>query len=226
MGVKKIIISPDNTKAIKFFEDLDRKKAEYNKKTDAKLTRIIAAKKLVKWLFPNYYSYIKEEDNDVEYTFYSALNDIIYNVTFSIDDYSSYWDNFSTLLQNGYSFGFRSKKFSSRKRVQDDLVFATIYKIMSDFMENVGKETVLLYHCDTSDNRQSYRNKLFNNWEKLVTDTQFYKHSIEAEIQKPGHSTTANYYFGFITFLDNPQLDTLKQEFESFSYYIIEPKED
>lgn len=42
----------------------------------------------------NYYSFIKEEDNDVEYTFYSEINDIIYNVTFSIDDYSLYLNDF------------------------------------------------------------------------------------------------------------------------------------
>ena len=44
MSVKKIVISPDNVNAIKFFEDLDRKKAEFNKKADAKLDKIIAYK--------------------------------------------------------------------------------------------------------------------------------------------------------------------------------------
>ncbi len=48
MSVKKIVISPNNAKAIHFFEELDRKKAELNKKMDAKLDKIISAKKAVK----------------------------------------------------------------------------------------------------------------------------------------------------------------------------------
>lgn len=45
MSVKKIVISPDNNKAIRFFEELDRKKAELNSRIDAKLNKLIAAKK-------------------------------------------------------------------------------------------------------------------------------------------------------------------------------------
>lgn len=48
MSVKKIIISPNNIKAIHFFEELDRKKTELNKKIDAKLDKIISAKNAVK----------------------------------------------------------------------------------------------------------------------------------------------------------------------------------
>lgn len=45
MSIKKLVIGPTNTKAIKFFEGLDRKKAEFNKKAEAKLNKFIAAKK-------------------------------------------------------------------------------------------------------------------------------------------------------------------------------------
>lgn len=173
----------------------------------------------------NYYSFIKEEDNDVEYTFYSEINDIIYNVTFSIDDYSLYLNDFPTLLQNSYSFGFRSKKFSQKNTKKDNLIFPTIYKIINNFMDYAGKQTVLLYHCDVADDKQTYRNKLFNNWGKLVNGTNLYKHSVETEIQKTEQSSKINYYFGFITFLDNPNIDKVKQEFESFTFYIIQPKE-
>ncbi|WP_156088738.1 hypothetical protein [Mucilaginibacter pedocola] len=35
MAVKKIVISPDNNKAIAFFEELDRKKSDTFKKIDS-----------------------------------------------------------------------------------------------------------------------------------------------------------------------------------------------
>jgi hypothetical protein len=38
MEIKKIVISPDNKKAIAFFDELDRKKAEMSKKIDAMVT--------------------------------------------------------------------------------------------------------------------------------------------------------------------------------------------
>jgi len=46
MSIKKIVIGPTNTKAIKFFEDLDRKKVEFNKKAEAKLNKFMSAKEL------------------------------------------------------------------------------------------------------------------------------------------------------------------------------------
>ncbi|WP_394331150.1 DUF6169 family protein [Arcticibacter svalbardensis] len=46
------------------------------------------------------------------------------------------------------------------------MVFSTIYKIISDFFADKGKETILLYHSDTSDGRHHSRNRLFNSWTK------------------------------------------------------------
>ncbi len=45
MSVKKIVISPDNKKAVAFFEEIARKKAEIYKKIDNLTINKLASKK-------------------------------------------------------------------------------------------------------------------------------------------------------------------------------------
>jgi len=176
-------------------------------------------------LYPNFYSFTREEDTDeVQYTF-STGNDIGVVVSFVHNEYDQYLAEFPTLLEHGYSFGFMSKKFSLERSRKDDLVFSTIYQIIEDFVsEDADKTTVLLYHCDTNDGRQECRNKLFSNWEQRVKETNLFKYSVEVEIQKPDDQTLTTYYVGLITFLDNPRIESVKEEFTRFCYYIVQPK--
>lgn len=44
MSINKLVIAPSNVKAIKFFDELDRKKAELKSKAEVKLNKLIAAK--------------------------------------------------------------------------------------------------------------------------------------------------------------------------------------
>lgn len=44
MSINKLVIGPKNVKAIKFFDELDRKKAELKSKAEAKLNKLLATK--------------------------------------------------------------------------------------------------------------------------------------------------------------------------------------
>ncbi len=172
--------------------------------------------------FANYYSYLREEDeeNSIFFQFITKDNNA-YTVYFKIDDYTQYIDEFPLLLQKGYSFGIRRQKFSTqRKNFSDPLVFSTIYRIVLDFFESNGNETILLYHCDHSDGKEVYRNKLFENWERKISHINaLEKHSIEVQVGEK------DFFLGFITLPNNPLIDDIKAEFEAFSFYIIQPKE-
>lgn len=46
MNIDKIVISSKNTKAVEFFEDLNKKKLAFNKRAEAKLSKMILLKKV------------------------------------------------------------------------------------------------------------------------------------------------------------------------------------
>jgi hypothetical protein len=172
-----------------------------------------------------YYSFLKveTEDNSVFYQFITH-NNVAYTVYFSIDQYEQYVDEYPVLLHKGYAFGFRRQKFNaSQKNIHDERVSATIYHIITDFIQSKGEETILLYHCDTSDGKQSYRNRLFNMWEQVFAGSPFTRHSIEVQIDRD--EKLIFYYLGFITLSKNPLLEDVKSEFDAFSIYLVEPKD-
>lgn len=174
----------------------------------------------------DYYSYFEAEEQDGSiYYVFSTDNNCGYTVYFKMDEYTDYVEEYPLLLQNGYAFGFHRNKFSSpQKNTKDPLVLETIYKIITDFLDQKGLETVLLYHCDANDNKQACRNKLFNDWEKMVAERSgILKHSIEVIIGA-GTENQQDNYLGFLTLLDNPLIEDIKSEFEDFSINLIMPK--
>ena len=86
----------------------------------------------------------------------------------------------------------------------------------------MGNESVLLFHCDTSDHLQRCRHILFNKWYKnCPIKDQFIKEALEIEIalQPP-----VMHYIGYITMINNPELTKLQEEFNSFSMHMIGSK--
>ncbi|OOQ61155.1 DUF6169 family protein [Mucilaginibacter pedocola] len=170
-----------------------------------------------------FYSFIKEEDEDgsIFYLFVTRYN-FVYAVYFKVDEYSDYVENFPLLLQKGFAFGFRKNSLndSQYKRSEDAQVFTTMYHIIKDFFKANGNETVLLYHCDSADGRQFFRSKLFDKWQRQVEETNFERHAINVSI------ADKDFYLGFITLTDNPSINQLREEFEAFSYFIIQPKNE
>ncbi len=166
-----------------------------------------------------------EDETD---TFYQFITDnrIVYTVYFKIDEYSNYVDQYPLLLQQGYAFGFRRQKPEvGLRNVDDKIVFSTICKIISDFFGDKGEETVLLYHCDTSDGKHHSRNRLFNYWEKLAEENDLYdKKSIEVDIPMTETEDDRVIYLGYIISKQNPLAGEVNDEFESFAVDLIRPK--
>jgi hypothetical protein len=169
----------------------------------------------------NYYSFLQEQDEDGSFFYYFGTSqNFVYTVYFKIDEYSQYVRNFPLLLQNGYALGFRKTSLAGNlsNKSYDTKIFPTIFQIINDFFESNGNETVLLYHCDTSDEKQEKRSRLFNKWESYLEDTFLERHSIEVRINE------SDYYLGFITSTQNADINELKIEFDDFAFFIIQEK--
>lgn len=173
-----------------------------------------------------YYSFLKIEDEADTFYQFITINNIVYTVYFKVDEYSTYVDKYPLLLQQGYAFGFRRQKPEKGSRnIDDKIVFSTIAKIISDFFVEKGNETVLLYHCDASDGKHHNRNRLFNYWEKLGEENNFYdKKSIEVSIPEAETEDYRVIYLGYIISKLNPLASKVNDEFESFAVDLIRPK--
>lgn len=174
-----------------------------------------------------FYSYLKEENDDDSffYTFPTNQN-LLFTVYFKSYDYQDKLENYPNLLQNGYAFGFMPIDIipNVRKR-KDSLVFPTIYEIMQDFISEKGNETTLLYHCDTLDKKHSYRDKLFNNWEKLIENSNLVRHSLKVQLGVDENNHLEYVYLGFITSKNNPFIDKIREEFDAFQIDLISQKQ-
>ncbi|PWK79957.1 hypothetical protein LX99_00418 [Mucilaginibacter oryzae] len=169
----------------------------------------------------SYYSFLKEQDEDGSLFYWFATGDnFVYSVYFKTDEYSQYTQNFPLLLKTGYAFGFRKtpQTRSLRGKAFDPKVFPTIRQIINDFFDSSGNETMLLYHCDTSDKKQEKRSRLFNIWEHKAKVTHLERHAVEVFINE------THYCLGFITPTKNPDLESIKIEFNDFAYFIVQEK--
>lgn len=93
----------------------------------------------------------------------------------------------------------------------DAKIKETIIAIIEDFfLEN---QNVLLYICDTSDNREEVRNRLFIRWFKASADPRKYTIcTADSIIEGQG------FYAAIIVANDNPALEKIKEDFEKSAY--------
>ncbi len=169
----------------------------------------------------DFYSFLKEEleDQSVFYEFVTNRG-IIYTVAFDTTSFADYIQEFPTLLQRGYSLGFKPSKDKERGIVNHDKKIATtVQRIILDFLDQSPPETVLYYHCDTADNRQSCRNRLFEVWEKELIEHQFVKECVKVEI--PFEEGSKDHYLGYITNSNNPSIDIIRGEFQQFCILLM-----
>lgn len=177
-------------------------------------------------MIDNFYPYILEEDDDdvICYSFITSCGSI-YVVYFDPYQYIEHVENYPNLLSSGFGFGFnrmiRSKTISNI----DILIYHTISKIISDFLESCHPNTVLLYHCDYKDGKQKGRNKIFNNWyNKSSLKTSFIKRSIPIYITSENEDVT-DYYVGYLTSVNNSNKELIEDEFSLFAENIIANKQ-
>jgi hypothetical protein len=115
-------------------------------------------------------------------------------------------------LRNGYAFGFIPFYTPADcKKQPDKSIFITLCKIIEAFIASNGNDCVLLYHCDHADNKQAYRNKLFDSWYATSPHAeQIIKHDLE--IIWANNKELKSYYLGYLTPKSNPNLSVLRAE--------------
>lgn len=173
----------------------------------------------------DFYSYHHEilEDGVRQYTFYSNITKRIYSVSFDSSFYAEFSEIFPHLLSNGHSiavFSFATEELDGAS--QDDKVKNTIFQVILTESRLPGNEnTVFIYHCDPTDDRQKARNVLFEKWFQETTNHQnlIVKSGIEVDIPvKEGENIP--HYLGYLTSANNPNAEQISREFNSFLYMI------
>jgi hypothetical protein len=165
------------------------------------------------------YDYFKEEteDGSIVYLF-STESDTFYTVSFDINLYANHLDRFPYLLEHGYGLGIYPNQDNSKPSIKTSI---TIKAILADFFSTHQKDAFLLYHCDYTDGKQEYRNRLFEKWHsECKDDEKTYKYSLEVEINV-SEDEFVTHYIGFISKDDNENKDRAIEEFEQFSVDLI-----
>ena len=125
--------------------------------------------------------------------------DVLFRISFRIEQ--TIWEDgayeFSIINQN-------QKSSPNDKKVRD-----TIFVIIEEFFEN--NPNILLYQCETGDDRQDMRDRLFLRWFKE------YEHSDRFYIQVSSIiAEKVTNYTAMIVEKSNPQLETIIKDFDDF----------
>lgn len=171
-------------------------------------------------MISDYYSYIVEELEDIVTYNFRASNNAVYSVYFSPNQYAGYLDNYPTLLHNGYAIGINrdSNVLDSELDAQGKLLLKnTIDVIIADFMRDKNNDIVLLYHCEHNDGKQAYRDRKFDYWYNTSEASKaLNKEGVILQENKPDGSVE-NYYMGYLTPNDNPNIEVVYSEFSDFA---------
>ena len=125
--------------------------------------------------------------------------DVLFRISFRIEQ--TIWEDgayeFSIINQN-------QKSSPNDKKVRD-----TIFVIIEEFFEN--NPNILLYQCETGDDRQDMRDRLFLRWFKE------YEHSDRFYIQVSSIiAEKVTNYTAMIVEKTNPQLESISKDFDDF----------
>ena len=120
------------------------------------------------------YTYYKEEGTYPLFTF-TTDNNLTYYVAFRDMEQKGY------PLENLYSIDFH--KVEEGKTQKDKKISLTILQIIFDFI--LENESLIIYYlCDSMDNKQTYREKLFSKWFALSDTQNWNKFDLTLENQK------------------------------------------
>ena len=96
---------------------------------------------------------------------------------------------------------------------RDIKVRETVTAIIEELFKD--RHNSLLYLCDTSDGRQALRNRLFSMWFNL------YHYKNQYNLMTSRLSVEDNeYYFSMIVHADNPELQNLVSQFDTFTEFL------
>jgi hypothetical protein len=124
---------------------------------------------------------------------------VLYRISFRLEQ--TIWEEgayeFSIINQNG-------KSSPNDKKVRD-----TIFVIIEEFFNS--NPNILLYQCETGDNRQAMRERLFLRWFKEYEHSDKYYIKVSEIIAEK----VAN-YTAVIVQKDNPDLEAIIRDFDEF----------
>ncbi len=138
------------------------------------------------------------QTSEGDFNFQTDFN-VLYRISFRIEQ--TIWDDgayeFSIINQN-------QKSSPNDQKVRD-----TIFIIIEEFF--ASNPDILLYQCETGDNRQSMRDRLFLRWFKE------YEHSDKYYIKVSTITAEGvTNYTAMIVQKDNPQLEAIIKDFDDF----------
>ncbi len=117
------------------------------------------------------YKYRKREGNDPLFTF-----ETIHELTFYVAFRYMGAENFP--LENLYSLDFGETE--RNKSPIDQEISITILKIITDFVSE-NNHIILHYICDSMDNKQDFRDRLFSRWFSITSPKNWNKYDILLE---------------------------------------------
>ena len=120
------------------------------------------------------YQYKLEEDNSPLFSFVTKHN-LHYFVSFKKMDFeNSYFSNL---------FSLDFWEMENQKFIKDEFIGETIIYIVFEFFKKFPN-SLLHYVCDSVDNRQNGRSKLFDKWYNKSENINFSKLNIEFKIER------------------------------------------
>lgn len=157
------------------------------------------------------YSFLRilDEGKGIVYTFSNEKYG--YTIYFNDSVYKDLLEGCKLLSQGSYSFGFFNTDIAPDERKKGDpRIGVTMSKIIEDFFQADGKNSIVLFHCDGTDSMGLHRHKTFSRWyrdseiKEVVT-----MYQIEIEVENETH------YLGFICHNENTNIEEIKMEFDS-----------
>lgn len=127
-------------------------------------------------------------------------HEVRYEVSFVID--------YTLDIDNSYQLCIDN--VDNKQQPRDIKVRDTIAAIVEDFFKN--NELSLLYICDTSDGRQSARNRIFKIWFEQKASNELYT-IIPASVVVDGEE----YFASLILCKNHPEYDAITESFVKFS---------
>ncbi len=130
---------------------------------------------------------------------------VLYRVVFILDQ---------TIWQEGaYEFGILNE--NSKASPNDKLLRETVFRIIEEFF--FSNPEILLYQCETGDNRQAMRDRLFLRWFSEYRESDKYCIKV-GEIIAEGISN----YAAVIVQKSNPNLHEILTDFDEFINFFKE----
>lgn len=131
---------------------------------------------------------------------------VIYGVAFLEDNPIGGCDTYQLTISN------KNDRHGTFDPDVKDTILAIIEELFND------NSNVLIYICDTSDEREAVRNRLFLKWfEEYADKRRFYFRTAQAQIEDEG------FFAAVIAELSNPKIDAVKQDFERTANELSKP---